>query len=60
MTITELKKRKAAISITVDELKDMSSVMEKLQNYNWQSIEYTNNYQRIAEIICGGNNELQS
>ena len=53
MTIAELKRRGAAISITTEDLKDMAKVMERLEHYSRAEQHYRNNYREIARIITG-------
>ncbi len=53
MTIAELKRRGAAISITTGDLQDMAKVMERLEQYSRVEQHYRNNYTEIAGIITG-------
>ena len=53
MTIAELKRRGAAISITTEELKNMAAVMERLEQYSRTEQYYRNNYMEIARLITG-------
>ena len=53
MTIAELKRRGAAISITTEDLKDMEQVMERLEHYDRKEQHYRNNYMEIAQEITG-------
>ncbi len=53
MTITELKRRKAAISISTEDLKNMSKVMERLEQHSGVEQRYQNNYMKIAMEITG-------
>ncbi|PWJ70917.1 UDP-N-acetylglucosamine:LPS N-acetylglucosamine transferase [Ruminococcaceae bacterium R-25] len=51
MTINQLKDRKLAISIKVDELKDIGRVIEKMDAFDWSDKVYPNDYSHIADII---------
>ena len=51
MTINQLKERKLAISIKVDELKDIGRVIEKMDVFEWSDKVYPNDYPHIADII---------
>ena len=51
MTINQLKDRKLAISIKVDELKDIGKVIEKMDSFEWSDKIYENDYSKIADII---------
>ena len=51
MTINQLKERKLAISIKVDELKDIGRVIEKMDAFEWSDKIYPNDYPHIADII---------
>ena len=51
MTINQLKERKLAISIKVDELKDIGKVIEKMDSFEWSDKIYENEYSKIADII---------
>ena len=51
MTINQLKDRKLAISIKVDELKDIGKVIEKMDSFEWSDKIYENEYSKIADII---------
>lgn len=51
MTINQLKARKLAISIKVDELKDIGKVIEKMDSFEWSDKIYENDYSKIADII---------
>ena len=51
MTINQLKDRKLAISIKVDELKDIGKVIEKMDSFGWSDMIYENEYSKIADII---------
>ena len=51
MTINQLKDRKLAISIKVDELKDIGKVIEKMDSFDWSDRIYENEYSKIADII---------
>lgn len=53
MTIAELKRRGAAISVTTGELKNMTAVMERLEQYSRTEQYYRNNYMEIARVITG-------
>lgn len=53
MTIAELKRRKAVISISTEDLKDMKKVMERLEQYSGTGRHYPNNYRKIALEITG-------
>lgn len=52
MIIEELEQRKAAIGIDVSELRDMASVMRKLESYERVEQNYENGYMKIADLIC--------
>lgn len=51
MTINQLKDRKLAISIKVDELKDIGKVIEKMDSFEWSDKVYENDYSKIAGLI---------
>ena len=51
MTINQLKDRKLAISIKVDELKDIGKVIEKMDSFEWSDKIYENDYSKIAGLI---------
>ena len=51
MTINQLKDRRLAISIKVDELKDIGKVIEKMDSFEWSDKNYENEYSKIADII---------
>ena len=51
MTINQLKDRRLAISIKVDELKDIGKVIEKMDSFEWSDKIYENDYSKIADII---------
>ena len=51
MTINQLKDRKLAISIKVDELKDIGKVIEKMDSFAWSEKIYENEYSKIADIL---------
>ena len=51
MTINQLKDRKLAISIKVDELKDIGKVIEKMDSFEWSDKIYENEYSKIAGLI---------
>ncbi len=51
MTIKVLEERNNAISISVDDLKDMKSIMEKLENHSFTFHKYDNGYKTIGRII---------
>lgn len=53
MIISQLEDRKAAIGIDVDELKDMSNVMDKLETAVFSKMEYDNSYEIVTDIILG-------
>ena len=53
MTIEELKRRGAVISIAAEELKNMAKVMERLEQYSRTEQRYRNNYMEIARKITG-------
>ena len=53
MTINQLKDRHLAISVKVDELKDLKSVIDKMDHFEWSSEIYENEYSRIADVILG-------
>lgn len=54
MTIEELKDRKAAIAIDESELRDMGTLLKKMEAYTWSKTKYQNNYKLVADIICEG------
>lgn len=51
MTIQELKRRNAAISIKEEELKHLDDVLIRVRAHQWPYIRYSNNYQIIADLI---------
>ena len=51
MTINQLKDRKLAISIKVDELKDIGKVIEKMDSFEWSDKIYENDYSKISGLI---------
>lgn len=51
MSIAELVRRKAAIVITVEELRDIGSILRKMQKEAWNTKEYVNGYVKVAETI---------
>ena len=51
MTINQLKDRKLAISIKVDELKDIGKVIEKMDSFEWSDKIYENEYSKISGLI---------
>ena len=51
MTINQLKDRKLAISIKVNDLKDIGKVIEKMDSFDWSDKIYENDYSKIADII---------
>ena len=53
MTINQLKDRHLAISVKVDELKDLKSIIDKMDHFDWSTEFYENEYSRIADVILG-------
>ena len=51
MTINQLKERNLAISIKVDELKDIGKVIAKMDDFQWSDKIYENEYSKIAGLI---------
>ena len=51
MTINQLKERNLAISIKVDELKDIGKVIAKMDDFQWSDKFYENEYSKIAGLI---------
>ena len=52
-TINELGSRNEAVAITVDELRDMGSLMKKLEHAALKKPGYINGYMKAADIISG-------
>jgi len=52
MTINELKRRKAVITIKVEELRNMQGVINKMDTFSWPCVKYSNNYMYVADLIC--------
>ena len=53
MTINQLKDRHLAISVKFDELKDLKSIIDKMDHFDWSTEVYENEYSRIADVILG-------
>ncbi|MCR4731557.1 MAG: hypothetical protein K5881_11600 [Saccharofermentans sp.] len=51
MTINQLKERNLAISIKVDELKDIGKVIAKMDDFQWSDKIYENEFSKIAGLI---------
>lgn len=51
MIIEELVKRKAAISVTTEDLLDMSKVMQRMESQTWSDKEYKNQFELIAKLV---------
>ena len=53
MIIEELRRRGAAVAISVSELRDMGAVLEKMSAHTWPEVRYENDCQHIVDLICG-------
>ncbi len=51
MTIEMVLERNAGLSISIDKLKDMSGLLNEMENHKWSNKKYHNQYKTIAEII---------
>ncbi len=51
MIIRQLMDRNAAIGIDVEEFKDMAAVMNRLESYDWNPLDYSNGAMNVAQII---------
>lgn len=52
MMIDELKHRDEIISVSVYELKNISTVLAKMESKIWKNTNYSNGYKQAADIIC--------
>lgn len=51
MIIEQLERRQAALAISVEELRDLESVLYKLENREWSHVSYENSYKIVVDII---------
>lgn len=51
MIIEQLENRGEIISISVEDLRDMSSVLKRMEEKNWRVTNYENGYRKVADII---------
>lgn len=51
MIIRQLEERGEIISISVDEIKDMESVLQRMETKVWPEINYCNGYKHVADVI---------
>lgn len=52
MIIEELLKRDEILAVSVEELKDIGSVIKRMETKLWKQISYKDNYKMAADIIC--------
>lgn len=53
MIIKELEKRDEIISLRVDELKEMSELLLRMEQKKWRQTSYSNGYKEVArQIVC--------